>query len=59
MIKKEIKEPTTEPRIGLPPVAQRSLRTSSIHEAQQKRCGGCGQILVDNECPDCGKVVTL
>lgn len=59
MIKKDIKEPTTPPRFDLPPVIQKSMNTSAIHLAVQKRCGGCGQILVDENCPDCGKVVTL
>jgi len=59
MIKNNIKEPTTEPRISMPEVAQRSMKTSSIHVAMQHRCNGCGQVMVDDKCPECGKVVTL
>lgn len=59
MITKNIKESTTPPRFGVPKIAQRSMNTSALHLEVQKRCGGCGQVLVDDNCPDCNKVVVL
>lgn len=60
MIEKRIQESTTPSRFSMPMSAPKKVKNEqAIHVAALKRCGGCGQVLVDDNCPDCNKVVVL
>lgn len=59
MIEKNIQPPATPTRGFSAPTATKITKPFVLANTIVRRCPDCGNILVDADCPDCNKVVTL
>jgi rubrerythrin len=59
MIEQNIQPPATLTREMSAPEATQKKRPFILANTNVQRCPDCGNVLVDGDCPDCNKVITL